>query len=128
MSHQRSLEQERAKSAWEVIVAYKKAHADKETQNKLRALAQGAPADIQIAGLGQTLAFWHAKHETHHTTLFEAVSNWVKGQIKWTENLNLLVWITEKADTNDYRRATAEALAFLKWVKFFAEGELEKAK
>jgi hypothetical protein len=29
MSHQRSLEQERAKSAWEVVVAYKKAHADK---------------------------------------------------------------------------------------------------
>lgn len=128
MSRQRSLEQDRAKSAWKVVADYKKAHADKEAQTKLRALAQGAPADIQIAGLGQTLAFWHAKHETHHSTLFDAVSIWVKGQINWADDLNLLRWITEKADTNDYRRATAEALAYLKWVKYFAEGELEKSK
>jgi CRISPR-associated protein Cmr5 len=128
MSRQRSLEQDRAKSAWEVIAAYKKAHTDKEAQTKLRALAQGAPADIQIAGLGQTLAFWRAKKETHHITLSEAVSTWVKGQIKWKDDLNLLRWITDKAETNDYRRATAEALAFLKWVKYFAEGELEKSK
>jgi len=128
MSRQRSLEQERAKSAWKVIAAYKKDHKDKETQTKLRALAQGAPADIQIAGLGQTLAFWNAKKEAHHTTLFDAVSTWVKGQIKWKDDLNLLRWIIDEAETNDYRRATAEALAYLKWVKYFAEGELEKSK
>ena len=112
----------------EVVASYKKDHTDKEAQTKLRALAQGAPADIQIAGLGQTLAFWHAKHEEHHKTLFDAVSKWVKEQIKWKDDLNLLLWITEMAETNDYRRATAEALAYLKWVKYFAEGELEKSK
>lgn len=129
MSRQRSLEQDRAKSAWKIIADYKEAHKkDKDGQTKLRALAQGAPADIQIAGLGQTLAFWHAKHEEHHTALYEAVSGWVKGQILWQADLNLLRWITEQAETNDYRRATAEALAYLKWVKYFAEGELEKSK
>jgi CRISPR-associated protein Cmr5 len=35
----------------------------------------------------------------------------------------LLNWVVEK-DSVAYRRATAEALAFLNWLKRFAEAEL----
>jgi len=133
MSQQRSLEQKRAKVAWDAISSYKNAH-DTDKQSKMRALALGAPAEIQMIGLGQALAFWRAKgrkekeNERHHQDFYDSVSGWVKGQIKWSTSDSLLEWIINTASTSDYRRATSETLAFLKWMKYFAEGELEKGK
>ncbi len=121
MSQQRSLEQQRAEAAWKRVTAVKgQGYAGKYGQ-----LARSAPADIQANGLGQTLAFWNAKGEAHHRDLFNHVSDWVKGQIKFTD-ANLLQWIVNTADTDGYRRATAEAIAFLIWLKRFAEAELPK--
>ena len=121
MSRQRSLEQERAKAAWNCVAAVKgQSHAGKYGQ-----LARSAPADIQANGLGQTLAFWNAKGEAHHRALLDDVSTWVKGQMKFSED-SLLEWVIKTADTNGYRRATAEAIAFLTWLKRFAEAELPK--
>ncbi len=121
MSRQRSLEQERAKTAWECVTAVKgQGYAGKYGQ-----LARSAPADIQANGLGQTLAFWNAKGEAHHRKLLNDVSKWVKGQIKFSES-SLLEWVIKTADTDGYRRATAEAIAFLTWLKRFAEAELPK--
>jgi CRISPR-associated protein Cmr5 len=123
MSRQRSLEQDRAKAAWEKVSEVKK--QKKEHAEKYGQLAKRAPADIQANGLGQTLAFWRAK-EAHHKALFRDVSDWVKGQLEFDAKFNLLEWIiSDKATTDDYRRATAEAMAFLVWVKRFAEAELE---
>ncbi|RME09333.1 MAG: type III-B CRISPR module-associated protein Cmr5, partial [Bacteroidetes bacterium] len=39
-------------------------------------------------------------------------------------NNDILKWIQQDASTEDYRRATAEAQAFLIWLKRFAEAEL----
>jgi len=121
MSRQRSLEQERAKAGWEKVAAVKgQSYAGKYGQ-----LARGAAADIQANGLGQTLAFWKAKGESHHRALLNHVSEWVKGQIGFSDG-DLLQWIISTADTDGYRRATAEAIAFLIWLKRFAEAELPK--
>jgi len=121
MSRQRSLEQERAKAAWERVSAVKgQSYAGKYGQ-----LARSAPADIQANGLGQTLAFWKAKGEEHHRYLFNHVSEWVKGQIGFLDG-DLLQWVVTTADTDGYRRATAEAIAFLIWLKRFAEAELPR--
>ncbi len=121
MSRQRSLEQERARVAWERVLAVKgQPHASKYGQ-----LARSAAADIQANGLGQTLAFWNAKGEAHYRVLFNDVSNWVKSQFRFADSA-LLEWITKTADTDGYRRATAEAIAFLIWLKRFAEAELPK--
>jgi CRISPR-associated protein Cmr5 len=121
MSRQRSLEQERAKAAWARVLAAKgQSHAGKYGQ-----LARSAAADIQANGLGQTLAFWNAKGEAHHRALLNDVSNWVKSQFRFSDE-TLLAWITNTADTDGYRRATAEAIAFLIWLKRFAEAELPK--
>jgi CRISPR-associated protein Cmr5 len=122
-SQQRSLEQERAKAAWEEV---KKAKKTSEYQKKYKSLAHSATADIQQNGLGQTLALWRAKsNETHQQALYNAVSNWVKSQIKWQGNSHLLEWIVNQAQSDEYRRATSEAIAFLQWLKRFAEAELE---
>lgn len=130
MSRQRSLEQQRAREAWECVARAKKLGDD--PAGKYAALARGAPADIQANGLGQTLAFWRAKGfeqgkpkgGSEHATLYQHVTDWVRGQLRMAERTDLLTWIMESADTNAYRRATTEAIAFLGWVKRFAEAEL----
>ncbi len=122
-SPQRSREQERAKVAWEkVLEAKKQSYAGKYGQ-----LARRGPADIQSNGLGQTLAFWNAqdKDKAHFHALLKDVSDWVRTQIKFTES-NLLDWIIKTAGTDEYRRAATEVIAFLSWVKRFAEAELPK--
>jgi CRISPR-associated protein Cmr5 len=136
MSKQRSLEQERAAAAWNCVETVKNGKNDKGKSfaKEYGQLAKSAPADIQTNGLGQTLAFWRAKGfekgkprdgDNEHAHLLADVSTWVKEQIKWQSNLELLEWITKEASTNDYRRTTAEAMAFLQWLKRFAEAELE---
>lgn len=121
-SNQRTLEQQRAAKAWEFVADAGK--MKKEAATKYGKLARSAAADIQVNGLGQTLAFWKAKKEDHHSKLFEHVSAWVTGQLK--VNGDLLIWITKTATTDEYRRATAETIAFLAWVKRFAEAELDE--
>jgi len=123
MSQQRSLEQKRAEAAWEEV---KQAKKSSEYQKKYKSLARSATASILQNGLGQTLAFWRAKpNEEHQQILYKAVSSWVKSQINWQGNSHLLEWIVSQAQSDEYRRATSEAIAFLQWVKRFAEAELE---
>ncbi len=121
MSKQRTLEQERAKAAWDRISAVKgKPYADKYGQ-----LAKGAPAEIQANGLGQAVSFWRAKgkREPEHRDLYDDVSIWLKQKV--TGRDDLIGWIMdEKTTSSQYRRATAEAMAFLLWLKRFAEAEL----
>lgn len=121
-SNQRALEQQRAAQAWEYVAQVK----GRNFAEKYGKLARSAAADIQVNGLGQTLAFWKAKKEEHHRKLFEHVSAWVTGQLK--VNGDLLTWISKTATTDEYRRATAETIAFLAWVKRFAEAELDEKK
>ncbi len=131
MSQQRSLEQERAKAAWERVADVK----DKPYAGKYGQLARGAAADIQANGLGQTLAFWRAKGRTdgdehgeeHYRVLFNHVSEWVRQRLKFSEP-DLLQWVVQTADTDGYRRATAEAIAFLIWVRRFAEAVLPRGE
>ncbi len=122
MSQQRSLEQKRANAAWERV---------KAVSNKKKEYCQaakGAMADIQINGLGQALAFWNAKGkkptEAHYKQLIDDVSAWVMPRIKPAEKTPLLEWVIKSASTDEYRRATSEAMAFLAWLKRFAEAEL----
>jgi len=125
-SRRRSLEQERAKAAWEAVHNVKGRPFAKE----YRSLAQGAPADIQANGLGQTLAFWKAKGydngkakpDSEHAALYQDVDTWIRGRLGLADDA--LDWVIRQATTGDYRRATVEALAFLTWVKRFAEAEL----
>ncbi len=128
-SRRRSREQERAKAAWAAVSRVKE-QTSEELKKRYRSLATSASADIQANGLGQTLAFWKAKgydtgkakQDSEHARLFQDVSGWVGRQLNITGDL--LTWVIETATTNDYRRATVEALAFLTWLKRFAEAEL----
>ncbi|MBO9308100.1 type III-B CRISPR module-associated protein Cmr5, partial [Thermomicrobium sp.] len=51
---------------------------------------------------------------------------WVSQQLLGTPRDDLREWIVRQASVAEYRRATLEALAFLAWLKRFAEAELVK--
>ena len=131
MSAQRTLEQDRAAAAWANVTAVRKEGYRKEYGQ----MAKSAPADIQANGLGQTLAFLRAKGSKDGEPkddgnsaawkLQEHISDWVMTRMGQEDKKGLLGWITaDGTSTNDYRRATAEAIAFLIWLKRFAEAEL----
>src|SRR5262249_10096015 len=88
-------------------------------------LARKFPVLVITNGLGHALAFLCAKGKEHHKALYHHFSVWVTSET-YEENPgtdDLLQRITE-GDSNTYRSATAEALAFAVWIKRFAEAEL----
>jgi CRISPR-associated protein Cmr5 len=107
-----------------------------EKQKKeYKSLVSSALVDIQINGLGQTLAFWRAKgtdkegnpdNKSAHLQLYSHISEWLKSPDSMKlklENDDLVVWVTQ-SQGNEYRRATAETISFLVWLKRFAEATL----
>lgn len=137
MSWRRSLEQDRADAAWDCIQQVKRQNErlpnDKQYGKEFASLARSAPTDIQANGLGQTLAFWRAKgyekgqpkNEGANApyVVLEHTCVWIRKRLALMDN-NVLEWIVKRATTNEYRRATTEAIAFLVWLKRFAEAEL----
>jgi CRISPR-associated protein Cmr5 len=143
VTHQRDLEQQRASQAWTCVLNVRDRGTNSKNQNysgEYGSLARSAAADILTNGLGPALAFWYAKgYEkgkikdggNQHAQLLLDVSNWVMGQLKKypaqaeeLKGLGLLDWVVNVANTDGYRRATRESIAFLTWVKRFAEAEL----
>jgi CRISPR-associated protein Cmr5 len=124
-SRQRSLEQKRTQAAWASVAEVK----GKAWQKDYRQLALSAPALIQTNGLGQALAFWRVKSKGENgkgfDQLYKDVAEWTGKSVK-NDKKDLLLWIIEDAPVSEYRRATTEAIAFLSWVKRFAEAELQE--
>lgn len=88
--------------------------------------ARRVPAQIQTNGLGQTLAFLRSKGkgqlDSEHQSVYNDLSSWVTVQMGWNDS-DILINIL-KNDSATYQRATTEALAYLTWLKRFAEAEL----
>ena len=131
MSNQSSFDQQRAAQAWQDVGVVDSQHRD-TLGRKYNSLARSAPAMVQSNGLGQTLAFFRAKagpdKKTEHWLLYKHISRWVMAQLD-PANQNkdgLLEWIVQQ-DTQTYRRATAETLAYMGWLKRFAEAVLPEA-
>jgi CRISPR-associated protein Cmr5 len=127
-SMQKTIEQKRAKAAWEDVARAKE--KGKDFGGKYKRLAQKMPAYILTNGLGQSLAFLKSKAKgkdgssKEHELLYEHLSKWVMQQVDPKGNQSLLQWVMDN-DSISYRRATTEVLAFLAWLKRFAEAELE---
>ncbi len=126
-----ALEQARAKEAWELVDkrVVKIRAADAKQAREYAQLAQNAPTLIQTNGLGQTLAFWKAKGKAQHKALGEDVTKWLRQQLTIpADQRDVLVYLLQPNNATRYRRATLEALAFLRWLKRFAEAEMPEAK
>jgi CRISPR-associated protein Cmr5 len=124
-SRQRILEQQRAAFAWQCVQAVQRT----DFASEYGQLAREAASLVQMHGLGQTLAFLAAKakdQQNEHRQLARDLSRWVSQQLLGTPRDDLREWIVRQASVAEYRRATLEALAFLAWLKRFAEAELVK--
>lgn len=107
-----SLEQQRAKFAWERVQGCSKDYTN---------LAKAAPALIMNNGLMQALAFYQSKGKDHHLALNRHLCEWLRErhivqQVGFAELMNALYG----ADATTFRRATEETLALLKWIRQFA--------
>lgn len=127
MSLQQTKEQERAAKAWANVTEVK----PQNYQGEYGALAKKFPMLILTNGLGQALAFLRAKDKPQHRTLYKHISAWVTEQIYVVESgddelLERLIGAVQGCESNSniYRRATTETLAFVAWLKRFAEAEL----
>jgi CRISPR-associated protein Cmr5 len=122
----RTLEQERAKHAWDCVQEVK----DKPFAGDYRTIAVRVPSLIVTNGLGQTLAFLKAKGKgepgNEHEVLYRHLADWVVRKVN--ADGDLLSWLVNTATSQQYRLATMEALALLQWLKRFAEAELPKGR
>ncbi len=119
-SHQQTLQQERAASAWQHITIVDK-NPDEKKRKKYGSLVRGLAANILSDGIGPTLAFLRAKGEDHHNWAYDHLAAWITTQMPGLEG-DLLEWLI-KQGSYEYRLVTAEALAYLHWLKRFAEAK-----
>ncbi len=119
-TRQQSLQQKRATHAWAAI---EKVPAG--IQKQYGSLVRGLPALIQSDGLGPALAFLKAKaagkQDKPHMVAYNHIASWAQQELS-AANGDFLKWLLEQPST-DYRRATTEVLAYLNWVKRFAEAK-----
>ncbi len=113
-----TLEQRRARDAWQRCERYKKEHAN---------AAKALPALIMNSGLMQVLAFCHQKADANEVIAAD-LRDWLvqrfpsvfKGQKGFEPFMQALMG----ASSRDYQAITAEALAWLKWLRQMASARL----
>lgn len=121
----KTIEQERAHFAYEKIEEINRLQENKKKEYKQ--LVRGLASMILQNGLGQALAFLKAKgkksKEDRHNILYDHINLWLKKYFKKGNNFDILKAIREETSSS-YRLYTKETLAFMVWLKKFAEAEL----
>ncbi|MDW8312452.1 MAG: type III-B CRISPR module-associated protein Cmr5 [Burkholderiales bacterium] len=115
-----TLEQQRAKHAWECCAQYNNKHAT---------FAKGMPALIMNSGLMQVLAFCHEKGAKpgssvkHCEEVAKDLRRWINMRFTGSdEDPGFMVFMEKlmESDPRTFQAITAEALAWLKWLRQFA--------
>lgn len=126
LSRQQTTEQQRAAKAWELVSQVKS--NPPQYQTAYNSWVKKVPVLILTNGLGQTLAFLKSKGKGERELLYEHISVWLKTQKLWSpqaqQKTDLLERLINESSAT-YRRATLETLAFLNWLKRFADALLE---
>ena len=114
-----TLEQQRAQDAWEKCANYNKEHVN---------IAKGLPALIMNSGLMQVLAFCHEKgqkeSQRHNEDVARDLRIWLQGRFPTLipspdfEHFMQSLMTIEKP--GDYQAITAEAFAWLRWLRQMA--------
>jgi CRISPR-associated protein Cmr5 len=120
----KEIDRDRAAFAWDKICHTKKNQSD-NFHKKYGSLARKMPTLIQVNGLAQTLAFLKdkAKENDHQNLMVKNLSEWICNRFNLGTG-DLLSEHILKMDSQHYRLITNESLAFLQWLKRFAEAEL----
>jgi len=129
MTVTQTLEQRRARHAWEAVQTVKRSKPPEQAK-EYRREAKRLPIRIMTAGLGHALAFAIAK-DNMGKVVADDVADWVltylkpgaTGQKVEGSARRLMGRIVE-GDTDWLRRASEEALAYLQWLSRLAEAEI----
>lgn len=109
---QETLEQRRAKHAWDRAAQGLKRHGDGYMN-----LAKGLPALIMNSGLMQVMAFTQQKQDVH-TTLAGHLRDWLHQQHGTPKEFPaFMTHLYELEDARHFQAIQAEALAWLKWLR-----------
>jgi len=108
-----TLEQQRAQDAWDKCALYTKEHVN---------VAKGLPALIMNSGLMQVLAFCHEKGGNNEAVA-EHLRAWLQSRFPSLiskPDFTTLMQALMKAQPADYQAITAEAFAWLRWMRQMA--------
>lgn len=129
----KTLEQARAKFAYDKAKAV--ANEGGKKAKEYKSYAKKLPMMIKTNGLGASLSFVLSKSknkEGHLTTwgkLYEDLNSWLRTpHKKWLLGNNPPADLSEAVinlESQEYRALTVEVLAFLNWLRRFAEGLIE---
>ena len=115
-----TLEQERARNAWECASSAQKSLGN--DYEKYVNAAKGLPALIMNSGLMQVLAFCHQKGKVNADVATD-LRNWLAGRfpssLKNSEFPSFMQALM-KTEPADYQAINAEAFAWLKWLRQMA--------
>jgi CRISPR-associated protein Cmr5 len=113
-----TLEQLRAQDAWDRSKRYNGSHAK---------FAKGLPALIMNSGLMQVLAFCHEKgggsSQSHVKQVADDLRHWLHRQFPETirgSDFEAFMESLMRAGPREYQAITAEAFAWLKWLRQMA--------
>jgi len=114
------LEQGRAQHAFEKA----KEASDKE---KFASYAKKLPMMIKTNGLGASMAFAFSKKDWKD--VYDAVEKWLQEKKYLNEgHRGILLEEVVKTDSTNYRILTNEVIAYLTWLRRFAEGFKQEKK
>jgi len=126
-----NLEHKRAEEAW-ACVDYVNSEIDrKKFKKEYRSIVLRLPALIITNGLGQTLAYLKSKgkgedpDKNPHERVYRDIEGWLNSRVKWRAKGDLIERVIS-LDSNNFRYVTQETLAFLSWLKRFADAVLPK--
>lgn len=113
-----TLEQQRSATAWRF------AQEGVALSDQYKDLAKATPALIMNNGLLQTLAFFEDKGKPHHLALAGHLRRWIMARAGGSDKdigfAAFMDIMLNKADSQQYRQATEEALLLLRWLRQFA--------
>jgi CRISPR-associated protein Cmr5 len=123
-------ERNRAETAFDDV----KEGSGKDFKAEYKSIVVKAPALLKANGLVPTIAFLFSKQHSSsgaaHKLLCSQIARWlsIKGIVILApeSNCGQFVKILVKMTCVEVRRATNETIAYLNWLKRFAEGMIEK--
>lgn len=121
-----TLDQQRAKLAWQYATAGMQHHG-----KKYKNLAKGAPALIMNSGLMPTLAFYNGKDVKKDPEHQQLLNDLMAGLVQRLRpqpapgNFQAFMTMLQQSESREYLRYTDEALELLKWIRQFVDAVSE---
>ena len=112
-----TLEQQRAQDAWNKCAGYQIEHVN---------VAKGLPALIMNSGLMQVLAFCHEKGDANEVVA-QHLRTWLSRRFNGVDRdpgFKLFMEALMKAKPGDFQAITAEAFAWLRWMRQMASARV----